>query len=233
MLTPDRAGHRHHHRRSTRGPRYKIRQLESTSATTTARRSSPSAAAARLREMLQRAVGRLLQPRRAHQGPAAPCGRSTATPATRTSRPSPRPSSTRSTRRSTSSSRSGAGPLVHFERIEIKGNTKTRDKVIRREMEMQEGQLFSETRARAEQAPHHGARLLRARRRLDRAGLGARQADHQLRGHREAHRHVPGRRRLQLDRELHRHRAGPAGQPLRQRPVARAAGAGLGACGSS
>jgi outer membrane protein insertion porin family len=38
------------------------------------------------------------------------------------------------------------GPLVHVERIEIKGNTKTRDKVLRREMEIEEGQLFSETR---------------------------------------------------------------------------------------
>lgn len=37
------------------------------------------------------------------------------------------------------------GPPVRIERIEIKGNTKTRDKVIRREMEVQEGQLFSET----------------------------------------------------------------------------------------
>jgi outer membrane protein insertion porin family len=37
------------------------------------------------------------------------------------------------------------GPAVHIERIEVKGNTKTRDKVIRREMEIQEGQLFSET----------------------------------------------------------------------------------------
>ena len=46
---------------------------------------------------------------------------------------------------------------------------------------------------------------------------------------READRHVPGRRGLQLGRELHRHRAGAAGQPLRQRAVARAPGAGLGA----
>jgi outer membrane protein insertion porin family len=38
------------------------------------------------------------------------------------------------------------GQLVNIERIEIKGNTKTRDKVIRREMEIEEGQLFSETR---------------------------------------------------------------------------------------
>ncbi|HXN32552.1 MAG TPA: outer membrane protein assembly factor BamA, partial [Polyangiaceae bacterium] len=38
------------------------------------------------------------------------------------------------------------GPAVHIERIEVKGNTKTRDKVVRREIELQEGQLFSETR---------------------------------------------------------------------------------------
>jgi outer membrane protein insertion porin family len=37
------------------------------------------------------------------------------------------------------------GPAVRIERIEVKGNTKTRDKVVRREMEVQEGQLFSET----------------------------------------------------------------------------------------
>ncbi|HSY21119.1 MAG TPA: outer membrane protein assembly factor BamA [Polyangiaceae bacterium] len=37
------------------------------------------------------------------------------------------------------------GPPVRIERIEVKGNTKTRDKVIRREMEVQEGQLFNET----------------------------------------------------------------------------------------
>ncbi|HEY6555851.1 MAG TPA: outer membrane protein assembly factor BamA [Polyangiaceae bacterium] len=38
------------------------------------------------------------------------------------------------------------GPLVHFERIEVRGNTKTRDKVIRRELEVSEGEQFSETK---------------------------------------------------------------------------------------
>lgn len=38
------------------------------------------------------------------------------------------------------------GGLVRFGRIGIKGNTKTRDKVIRREMEIAEGELFSESR---------------------------------------------------------------------------------------
>ncbi len=37
------------------------------------------------------------------------------------------------------------GPPVRIERIEVKGNTKTRDRVIRRELEIQEGQLYSET----------------------------------------------------------------------------------------
>jgi outer membrane protein insertion porin family len=37
------------------------------------------------------------------------------------------------------------GPLVHFERIEMRGNGKTRDKVIRRELEVFEGGLFHET----------------------------------------------------------------------------------------
>ncbi len=37
------------------------------------------------------------------------------------------------------------GPLVHFERIEFRGNTKTRDRVLRRELEVAEGELFHET----------------------------------------------------------------------------------------
>jgi outer membrane protein insertion porin family len=37
------------------------------------------------------------------------------------------------------------GPTVYFERIEISGNTKTRDKVIRREMEIAEGKKYSES----------------------------------------------------------------------------------------
>jgi outer membrane protein insertion porin family len=37
------------------------------------------------------------------------------------------------------------GPVVHFGRIEVQGNTKTRDKVIRRELEITEGDKFSES----------------------------------------------------------------------------------------
>jgi outer membrane protein insertion porin family len=36
--------------------------------------------------------------------------------------------------------------LVYFGRIEVRGNTKTRDKVIRRELEIKERELFSETK---------------------------------------------------------------------------------------
>ena len=40
------------------------------------------------------------------------------------------------------------GDLVYFDRIRIEGNTKTRDKVIRRELKVKEGQLFSGSRLR-------------------------------------------------------------------------------------
>jgi outer membrane protein insertion porin family len=38
------------------------------------------------------------------------------------------------------------GPVVRFGRIEVQGNTKTRDRVIRRELEIAEGDKFSETK---------------------------------------------------------------------------------------
>ncbi len=44
------------------------------------------------------------------------------------------------------------GPLVHIERIEIVGNTKTRDKVIRREIVISEGDLFSSTAIKVSKA---------------------------------------------------------------------------------
>ena len=68
------------------------------------------------------------------------------------------------------------GRPVYFERIEISGNTKTRDKVIRREMEIYERRALQRDRLERLEAPHHRARLLRARRRLDRAGPRAEHA---------------------------------------------------------
>ena len=43
------------------------------------------------------------------------------------------------------------GPEVYIDRIEISGNTKTRDKVIRRELELEEQQRFSGTKLRRSQ----------------------------------------------------------------------------------
>src|SRR5690606_2814698 len=37
------------------------------------------------------------------------------------------------------------GPLVYVQRINIKGNTKTRDEVLRREARIVEGQLYNQT----------------------------------------------------------------------------------------
>ena len=51
------------------------------------------------------------------------------------------------------------GPEVYIDRIEISGNTKTRDKVIRRELELQEQQRFS------------GSKLRRSQERLRRLGF--------------------------------------------------------------
>ena len=87
------------------------------------------------------------------------------------------------------------GPPVHIERIEVKGNTKTRDKVIRREMEIQEGQLFSET------GLENSKRRITALGYFERVDVSTEQGsapgqdERQLRGGREADRHVPGRRR--------------------------------------
>jgi outer membrane protein insertion porin family len=51
------------------------------------------------------------------------------------------------------------GPLVNIGRIEIRGNTKTRDRVLRREMDLAEGDLYN------------GPSIDRSRRRLERLGF--------------------------------------------------------------
>ena len=59
--------------------------------------------------------------------------------------------------------------MVYFERINIRGNTKTRDKVIRREMRIFEGELYNQTLLDYLEAARHRARLLREGRRVDQA----------------------------------------------------------------
>ena len=44
------------------------------------------------------------------------------------------------------------GPMVHFERIDVRGNTKTRDRVIRREVLIHEGERYSKTGIEASKA---------------------------------------------------------------------------------
>jgi outer membrane protein insertion porin family len=44
------------------------------------------------------------------------------------------------------------GNKVYINRITVKGNTKTRDKVVRREMQINEGELYNETRRRESEA---------------------------------------------------------------------------------
>ena len=71
---------------------------------------------------------------------------STRMPATPTSTSRRRPPSTPWRAPSTSSSRCKRASQVYFGRINIRGNTKTRDKVIRREMRVYEGELYNQTR---------------------------------------------------------------------------------------
>jgi outer membrane protein insertion porin family len=69
---------------------------------------------------------------------------STRTRATPTSTRRPKPASTTRQRIVDLSFDIQKGPLVNFERINIRGNSKTRDKVIRREMRIYEGEQYSQ-----------------------------------------------------------------------------------------
>ena len=110
------------------------------------------------------------------------------------------------------------GRKVLFERIEIQGNAKTRDKVIRRELRIYEGDLYSASGHQDLQAARHRARLLRDRRDLHQEGERRRPHRRGGRGEGEGHRHLPGRRRLLLLRELHPHRPDQPEQLLRLGP---------------
>ncbi len=48
--------------------------------------------------------------------------------------------------------RATSGPVVNVRRIDVRGNTKTRDKVVRRELRLEEGQMFSGTGLRQSKA---------------------------------------------------------------------------------
>ena len=112
------------------------------------------------------------------------------------------------------------GELVTFNRINIRGNTKTRDKVIRRELRIYEGDSYNQTLLDYSKKRVNALGFFEKVEMSTKRGRHRRQDGRQLRGHRAADRHVPDRRRLLVGRELHRPGAGVAEQPVRPRPAA-------------
>ena len=114
------------------------------------------------------------------------------------------------------------GAKTYVERIEIRGNTRTRDYVIRREFDVSEGDAFNQVLIQRAKRRLEGLGFFETRRNLDRAGLRSRPGRPRGRRCREVDRRVLGRRRLH-DRWRHRrtsarrldHRA----QLPRSRPV--------------
>ena len=96
------------------------------------------------------------------------------------------------------------GKRAYFERINIRGNSKTRDKVIRREMKISEGELFNntnlESRKRRIMALGFFENVVVSTKR----GSSDEFVEVNVEVSERADRHVPDRRRLLLGRELHR-----------------------------
>ena len=69
------------------------------------------------------------------------------------------------------------GPKVYIERIDIVGNTRTRDYVIRREFDIGEGDPYNHAMIEQRRAPAQQSRLLQEGAHLDPAGLDARSRD--------------------------------------------------------
>ena len=119
------------------------------------------------------------------------------------------------------------GPRVYVERINISGNTRTLDKVIRREFRLAEGDAFSTAKVRRSQRAPAQPRLLREGRHLGGARVGAGQDQSRGPGGRAEHRRHLLRRRLfddvgrpgrHLDQGTQPPGQGPGAPP---RPVAR------------
>ncbi len=145
MLTPDRTGIEITIS-INEGPRYRIRTLTRLRARRRRPRGRAARRAPRAARDGPRQARRLVQPRRAGEGSSARSRRSTATPATPTSRRRPTTQLDPDRREVDIVVAIRRNQLVYFGRIEIRGNTKTRDKVIRRELEIEERELFSETK---------------------------------------------------------------------------------------
>ena len=106
------------------------------------------------------------------------------------------------------------GPRVYIERINIRGNTRTRDYVIRREFDVGEGDAYNRALDRSRRAAVEEPQLFQDRQDHQRAGLGARSHRAQRRCRRNADRRVLGLRRLldrrRLDGRTQRRRTQPA-----------------------
>ena len=176
MLTPDRDGIEITltHQRGARATR--SASSRSTSATPTGRRSSPSAGAAHSARDGPREERRLLQPRRAREGPrrgphAVP-RRGLRQRRGRARRPSSIPTSSEVDIIVADPPRPARLRRAHRDQGQ---HEDARQGHPPRDGD-RGGPALQRDQARRQQAPHRRARLLRARRRLDRAGLDARDA---------------------------------------------------------
>ncbi len=100
------------------------------------------------------------------------------------------------------------GPQVTIERIDVVGNTKTRDKVIRRELRVYEGELYSGTGVRRSKERVTALGFFETVDVTQKPGTRRRQDRPPGRGEGEGHRHLPGGPGLLQRGELHLHGAG-------------------------
>ena len=129
-------GRRHHHARSKKASSYRLKEI-----TFTGNKAVKNTRG--LRSLFKIKDGDIFDTEADPQGPREPCARRTPRWATSTSRRSRTPTPT--TRRSTISLRIDLdeGKQFYVRRIEFQGNTTTRDKVIRRELALEEGQVYN------------------------------------------------------------------------------------------
>ena len=90
----------------------------------------------------------------------------------------------------------GEGPRVYVERIDIVGNTRTEDKVIRREFRLAEGDPYNAEAMRRVQDTADRPGLFPVRRHRHQSRLRAGQGDPHHDDHRKSHRRTDLRRRL-------------------------------------
>ena len=139
---------------------------------------------------------------------------------------SARRAQSRRRRRSRSASCVDEGPRVYIERINIRGNTRTRDYVIRREFEIGEGDAYNRVLVDRAERRLNGLGYLQEGASHQRAGLVARSRDRQRRCRGSADRQLRRLGRLFDDGGLHRRSLGVGKQLHGPRPGVAPVGAG-------